>query len=279
MSVRDVAVAAQFRQGRTISGRGIFLVPLSTGDPDTGEMSPATCYAHACLVAELDVDDETGEVTMVEMNSAYEIGRALNPKLVEQAARRRRLDGLVARFVRNDGAYYPDRKHGPRDFNEYVMPGPGDICPYNIAILERPAPDGPFGGKGTGRNVRQSRAAGRCANAIFNAVGVRIDELPITREKVLGARSRPRAAREAPATGGGGLKRRVRHPPSPAGRAVASAAEGRGRALSRWRASSHRGADAPATSPAGGGSTPGALDMPVRRTSPDRPAGDPWRAP
>ena len=84
ISTKDVAIAAQFKQGRTISGRGIFLVPLSAVDPETGEMSPATCYAHACLVAEVEVDDETGEVSMVRMDSAYELGRALNPRLVEQ---------------------------------------------------------------------------------------------------------------------------------------------------------------------------------------------------
>src|SRR5207237_10249274 len=84
ISTKDVAIAAQFKQGKTISGRGIFLVPLSDVDPETGEMSPATCYAHACLVAEVEVDDETGEVAMVRMDSAYELGRALNPRLVEQ---------------------------------------------------------------------------------------------------------------------------------------------------------------------------------------------------
>ncbi len=84
ISTKDVAIAAQFKQGKTISGRGIFLVPLSNVDPETGEMSPATCYAHACLVAEVEVDDETGEVTMIRMDSAYELGRALNPRLVEQ---------------------------------------------------------------------------------------------------------------------------------------------------------------------------------------------------
>ena len=68
ISTKDVAIAAQFKQGKTISGRGIFLVPLSEVDPETGEMSPATCYAHACLVAEVEVDDETGEVAMVRMD-------------------------------------------------------------------------------------------------------------------------------------------------------------------------------------------------------------------
>ena len=87
ISTKDVAIAAQFKQGKTIAGRGIFLVPLSEVDPETGEMSPATCYAHACLVAEVEVDDETGEVAMIEMNSAYELGRALNPQHGRAAAR------------------------------------------------------------------------------------------------------------------------------------------------------------------------------------------------
>ncbi len=186
ISVRDVAIAAQFKQGRTIAGRGIFLVPLSDVDPETGEMTPATCYAHACLVAEVDVDDETGEVTMIEMNSAYELGRALNPRLVEQQLVGGAWMGMSHAIYETTEPYYPDRKHGPRDFNEYLMPGPGDICPHHITVLERPAPDGPFGGKGPGE-MCANPVLPAVANAIFNAVGVRIDDLPITPEKILRA--------------------------------------------------------------------------------------------
>jgi CO/xanthine dehydrogenase Mo-binding subunit len=64
------------------------------------------------------------------------------------------------------------------------MPGPGDIAPHNIAILERPAPDGPYGGKGPGE-MCANPVLPAMANAVFNAVGVRIDELPITPEKIL----------------------------------------------------------------------------------------------
>ena len=157
----DVAIAAQFSQGKTISGRGIFLVPLSDVDPETGEMSPATCYAHACLVAEVEVDDETGEVAMLKMTSAYEIGRAINPKHGRAATGRRRLDGHEPRALRDAGALLSRHAHGPRDFNEYLMPGPGDICPHDIVVLERPAPDGPFGAKGPGE---------MCANPVLPAV-------------------------------------------------------------------------------------------------------------
>ena len=200
ISVRDVAIAAQFKQGRTIAGRGIFLVPLSDVDPETGEMTPATCYAHACLVAEVEVDDETGEVTMIEMNSAYELGRALNPRLVEQQLVGGAWMGMSHALYETTEPYYPDRKHGPRDFNEYLMPGPGDICPHHITVLERPAPDGPFGGKGPGE-MCANPVLPAVANAIFNAVGVRIDDLADhAREDPAGAQGagrRAAAARDA----------------------------------------------------------------------------------
>ena len=186
ISTKDVAIAAQFKQGKTISGRGIFLVPLSDVNPETGEMSPATCYAHACLVAEVEVDDETGEVAMVRMDSAYELGRALNPRLVEQQLVGGAWMGVSHALFETPEPYYPDPAHGPRDFVEYLMPGPGDICPHDIAVLERPAADGPFGAKGPGE-MCANPVLPAVANAIFNAVGVRMDELPITPEKVLRA--------------------------------------------------------------------------------------------
>jgi CO/xanthine dehydrogenase Mo-binding subunit len=186
VTVRDVAIGAQFRQGKTISGRGIFLVPLSEVDPETGEMSAATCYAHACLIAEVEVDDETGDVTVLKLNSAYEVGRAMNPKLVEQQLIGGAWMGMSHALYETPEPYYPDIREGPRDFNEYVMPGPGDICPHDIAVLERPAPDGPYGAKGIGE-MCANPVLPAVANAVFNAVGVRINELPITPEKILRA--------------------------------------------------------------------------------------------
>ena len=53
ITVADTAIAAQFKQGRTLSGRGIFLIPPSGVDPDTGEMTPVTTFAHAALVVDL----------------------------------------------------------------------------------------------------------------------------------------------------------------------------------------------------------------------------------
>ncbi|MEM8744025.1 MAG: molybdopterin cofactor-binding domain-containing protein [Pseudomonadota bacterium] len=184
ISTAEACLAAQFKQGKTVSGRGIFLIPVSDVDAETGEMTPVSCYAHAALVVDVEVDDETGEVSVTQINSAYEVGRALNPKLVEQQLVGGAWMGMSHALWETTEPYYPDRSHGPTDFNHYLMPGPADIAEHNIAVLERPAPDGPFGGKGPGE-MCANPVLPAVANAVFNAVGVRVDELPITPEKVL----------------------------------------------------------------------------------------------
>ncbi len=184
ITTAEAAGAAQFKQGKTVSGRGIFLIPLSDVNPETGEMTPVSCFAHAAMVVDVEVDDETGEVTVLEMNSAYEVGRALNPRLVEQQLVGGAWMGMSHALFETTEPYYPDRREGPEDFNGYLMPGPGDVVTHNIAILERPAPDGPYGGKGPGE-MCANPVLPAIANAVFNAVGVRVYDLPITPDKVL----------------------------------------------------------------------------------------------
>jgi CO/xanthine dehydrogenase Mo-binding subunit len=184
ITVMAAAQAAQFRQGRTIAGRGIFLIPLSDVDPDTGEMTPVTTFAHAAVLVTLEVCDETGEVTITDVQSAYEVGRALNPRLVEQQLRGGAWMGLSHAAWETTEPYYPARDHGPVDFNTYLMPGPGDLAPHHISVLERPAEDGPYGGKGPGEMCANPLLPA-VVNAIYDAVGVRIDDLPASPEKVL----------------------------------------------------------------------------------------------
>ncbi len=184
ITVMAAAQAAQFRQGRTIAGRGIFLIPLSDVDPETGEMTPVTTFAHAAVLVTLQVCDETGEVTITDVQSAYEVGRALNPRLVEQQLRGGAWMGLSHAAWETTEPYYPARDHGPVDFNTYLMPGPGDLAPHHISVLERPAEDGPYGGKGPGEMCANPLLPA-VVNAVYDAVGLRIDDLPVTPEKVL----------------------------------------------------------------------------------------------
>lgn len=186
ISISDAAGAAQFELGRTVAGRGIFLVDRSFPDPVTGKMKPATCYSHACTVAEVEVDTETGEVEVLGVKNVFEIGRALNPAMVEQQLVGGNLMGISHALYETTEPYYPDRSHGAVDLNSYLTPKAGDVSPAEFVVLERPAPDGPFGAKGPGEMCANPQIPA-IANAIFDAVGVRIDEMPITPERVLRA--------------------------------------------------------------------------------------------
>jgi len=186
ISIFDTALTAHFKQGRSISGRGMFLVPRSYPEKETGAMKPATCYAHACTVVEVEVDDETGEVTVLSVKNVYEVGRALNAKMVEQQLVGGSWMGISHALYETTEPYYPARDHAPADFNAYAMPGPGDIAETETIVLERPAQDGPYGAKGVGEMCANPQIPA-VANAIFDAVGVRVDRLPITPERVLRA--------------------------------------------------------------------------------------------
>ncbi|MGR3436244.1 MAG: xanthine dehydrogenase family protein molybdopterin-binding subunit [Shimia sp.] len=193
VTTRDASNAAQFKYGESVSGRGIFLIPLSEVDEETGEMNTVSTFAHCAMIVDLVVDDETGEISDVRINSAYEIGRALNPKLMEQQLIGGAWMGLSHAAFETTEPHYPSRDHRPFDFSSYVMPGPGDLAQHDVAILERPAPDGPFGGKGPGE-MCANPVLPAVANAVYDAVGVDIDDLPLSPERILRAIRDKRAA-------------------------------------------------------------------------------------
>jgi CO/xanthine dehydrogenase Mo-binding subunit len=195
--VQDVAMAAHFKQGKTISGRGIFLKERSYPVPETGEMDPDSCQAHACTVADVEVDDETGVVTVLSMHNAYEIGRALNPAMATQQVEGGAWMGVSHAVFESTEPYYPrSREHGPTDFCQYLMPGPAEIPVQTSVILERPASNGPFGAKGIGEMTANAPIPA-IANAIFDACSVRLVTMPFTPESVLRGLDALRAAEPA----------------------------------------------------------------------------------
>jgi CO/xanthine dehydrogenase Mo-binding subunit len=182
--ITDLAMAAHFTHGRTISGRGVFMKDKSEVVPETGAMDPDSCHAHACTVAEVEVDDETGIVEVLRMYSVYEVGRALNPAMATQQVEGGAWMGMSHALFETTEPYYPGRDHGPADFTEYLMPGAADVPEQHSVLLERPAASGPFGAKGIGEMTANSPIPA-IANAIFDACGVRLEHLPFTPERVL----------------------------------------------------------------------------------------------
>ncbi len=186
INIVDLALAAHFKYAKTISGRGMFMKPKSDVDPETGAMDPDSTEAHACTVAEVEVDTETGEVEVISIKSAYEVGRQVNPALVQGQITGGALMGMSHALMETTAPYYPAIDHSPRGFSDYIIPGPGDLPEIESVVLEVPSSNGPFGVKGVGEMTANSPIPA-IVNAIYDAVGVRITELPVTPEKLLRA--------------------------------------------------------------------------------------------
>lgn len=180
----DLALAAHFKQGKTIAGRGIFLKPMSIPVSETGEMNPASCHAHACTVAEVVVDDETGIVEVKKLTSTYEVGKAINPAMARQQIEGGAWMGISHALYETTEPYYPSREHGPTSFSSYLMPGPADVAEMESVIIERPSHNGPYGAKGIGEMTANSPIPA-IANAIHDACGVRLESMPFTPERIL----------------------------------------------------------------------------------------------
>ena len=182
----NLALAAHFKYGKTISGRGIYIKPKSPVDPETGKMDPDSTEAHACVVADVEVDAETGEVAVLSLKSAYEVGRQINPALVKGQISGGSFMGMSHALYETTAPYYPSPDHAPGSFNEYIIPGPRELPAMESVVLEYPSSTGPYGVKGVGE-MTANPSIPAIINAISNAIGVRLTEYPVTPEKVLRA--------------------------------------------------------------------------------------------
>ena len=92
--------------------------------------------------------------------------------------------GMSHALYETTAPYYPAIDHSPGSFSEYLMPGPTELPQIESVVLEYPSATGPYGVKGVGEMTANSPIPA-IVNAIYNAVGVRITELPVTPEKIL----------------------------------------------------------------------------------------------
>jgi CO/xanthine dehydrogenase Mo-binding subunit len=114
----SLALAAHFKYARTISGRGMFMKPKSEVDPETGAMDPDSTEAHACTVVEVEVDTETGQVKVLSIKSAYEVGRQVNPALVQGQITGGSVMGMAHALMETTAPYYPAIDHSPGGFSD-----------------------------------------------------------------------------------------------------------------------------------------------------------------
>jgi CO/xanthine dehydrogenase Mo-binding subunit len=170
-----------FRCGRRLLGTGWWCVPKVKVDPETNLGNPYHAYAFGTQIAEVEVDTRTGAVKVKRVVCAQDVGKAINPTLVEAQMQGGVSMGLGFALT-EEVALQKGRVLNPSLAN-YLIPTAADTPEIITIIVEDPYPDGPFGAKGVGEPGAVP-TAGAIANAVFDAVGVRITRLPITAERV-----------------------------------------------------------------------------------------------
>jgi xanthine dehydrogenase molybdenum-binding subunit len=169
--------------GDVILAKGWYEPPTERQDKEFRGNISAT-YGFAAQAVEVEVDMETGEVTVLKIAAAHDVGRAINPMAVEgqiHGGVSMGLGyGLYEELVVQEGEVLNP------NFADYALPTALDMPPIESIIIETDDPAGPFGAKGMAEPACIPTAPA-IVNAVYDAVGVRIRDLPITPEKVLNA--------------------------------------------------------------------------------------------
>ena len=182
ISVAKAALRAYKINGRPVLSTGTYNPATTMLDPETGHGKPYGAYVFGTQLAEVEVDTETGGFEVLRIIAIHDCGRAINPVLAEG-----QIEGGVAMglgfgimeemVTHNCAVVNPD-------FTNYIIPTALDVPEIISGIVEFPETTGPFGAKGIGEPSLLPTAPA-IANAIQDAVGVRIRDLPITPEKIL----------------------------------------------------------------------------------------------
>ena len=191
LPIGEVASHAQSGVGQPPTGSASWNPPTVALDPETGQGKPFSTYVYATQIAEVEVDEETGEVEVLRIVAAHDCGTPINPMLVEgqvQGGISMGVGFALQEEILFDGA---GLQVNP-SLTNYIMPTSLDMPEIEVAIVKSYDSSGPFGAKGVGEPTSVPTAAA-IANAICDAVGVRITSLPATSEKVLAAIKAKRA--------------------------------------------------------------------------------------
>jgi len=173
-----------FNYGKQIIGRGSYNPKTTPIDFRSGEGNVSGSYSFEAQIAEVEVDTDTGVVKLLELWDAHDIGRAINPQSVESQIEGSLAMGIGYTFY-EDLRFKNGRVLNP-NFAGYRLPRSIGIPKMNTILIETNDPQGPFGAKGMGEASLLPTSAA-IANAVEDAIGIRIKELPITPEKIMKA--------------------------------------------------------------------------------------------
>jgi CO/xanthine dehydrogenase Mo-binding subunit len=188
LGLAEVAAAATWTYGELLTGAGAAFKPYAEVNDDTGEVEiePHSAISYAACVAEVEVDDETGAVEVEKLVQVYDVGRAINPTLVEGQIEGGAMMGLGLGLLEQSYPYYPSVEHRGDQFGAYLAPSLEDLPELDNVILENPSADGPYGAKAIGEMANNAQPPA-IMSAIHEALGVWITEAPATPERVMKA--------------------------------------------------------------------------------------------
>lgn len=153
-------------------------------DPETGQGAPYWPYTFNACTVEIEVDTETGRIEILKGVHAQDVGRAINPKLIEG-----QMDGgfaMAMGYVIYEDIGLEKGKILNNRYSSYIIPTSMDMPAIQNIIIEEPESTAPYGAKGVGEPVMIA-VGPAILNAIYDAVGVRMTEIPVTPVKLLKA--------------------------------------------------------------------------------------------
>ena len=185
LGYRDVVTEA-LRDAGTITVKGTWSTPPETqgGSFRGAAVGTSAGFSYAAEVVEVEVDEDTGMVRVVQVWVAHDCGRAINPLAVEGQVQGSVWMGMGQALC--EETQYLDGLHVRANLLDYRMPTIVESPPIDTSIVEAPDPNGPFGAKEAGEGSL-SAFLPALTNAIADAIGLRLDELPASPDRVLEA--------------------------------------------------------------------------------------------
>jgi 4-hydroxybenzoyl-CoA reductase subunit alpha len=191
MEWREAVICAEELHG-TLGSTGSYRPPKSPARFKGGGVGPSAAYSYTAAVVEVEVDPTTGWISVPKVWIAHDIGRSLNPVLVRGQVEGSVYMGLGEALMEEQVYRRLPPKRSPAlvhkfpSLLEYKSPTTHDMPEVVTELIETEEPNGPFGAKEVGQGPLLPIMPA-VANAVYDAVGVRIDEVPVTPDKILKA--------------------------------------------------------------------------------------------
>lgn len=178
----DEAVNLANQKREFLSAFGWYKAPDISWDEETGQGRPYFTYVYGCQIAEVEVDTATGQIEVLKITAAHDVGKAINPATLKGQIYGGVMMGLgygIMEEVETAQGYIKNT-----NFDEYLIPTIKDMPEISPIIVENPDPHGPYGAKSIGEPTLELGAPA-IANAVAQATGKRIRHLPLNLERVL----------------------------------------------------------------------------------------------